>query len=98
MGGGEGARIKIAGLGLAVGDCLEYVYDVDDWIEHHLTLEAVEKHQAGVKYPREVARNQPEYVYCVECQKKGRPKVAKWICLDCTTGPDQEIVLCEKMH
>jgi hypothetical protein len=96
MGGGEGADTKIAGLGLAVGDRLKYVYDFGDWIEHHLTLEAIEKPQAGVKYPREVDRNPPEYVYCVECQKKGRQQVAKWICLECTTGPDQEIVLCDK--
>lgn len=96
MGGGEGAGTKIAGLGLAVGERLKYVYDFGDWIEHHLTLEAVGTPQASVKYPREVARNRPEYVYCVECQKKGRRKVAKWICLECTTGPDQEIVLCEK--
>lgn len=96
MGGGEAARIKIAGMGLAERDRLKYVYDFGDWIEHHLTLEAIEMPQAGVKYPREVARNRPEYVYCVECQKKGRQKVAKWICLECTTGPDQEMVLCEK--
>ena len=96
MGGGEGASIKIAGLGLAVGDRLKYVYDFGDWIEHHLILETIETPQVSVKYPREVARNQSEYVYCVECQKKGRHKVAKWICLECTTGPDQEIVLCEK--
>lgn len=96
MGGGEGARVKIAGLGMAVGERLKYVYDFGDWIEHHLTLEAIETPQVSAKYPREVARNQPEYVYCVECYKQGRQKVAKWICLDCTTGPDQEIVLCEK--
>jgi hypothetical protein len=96
MGGGEGVDTKIAGLGLAVGDRLKYVYDFGDWIEHYLTLEAVEKTQAKVKYPREVDRNPPEYVYCVECQKKSRQKVAKWICLECTTGPDQEIVLCDK--
>ena len=96
MGGGEGAGTKIARLGLAVGERLKYVYDFGDWIEHHLTLEAIQAPQAGVKYPCEVARNQPEYVYCVECQKKGRRKVARWICLDCTTGLDHEIVLCEK--
>jgi hypothetical protein len=95
-GGGEGADTKIAGLGLAVEERLKYVYDFGDWIEHTLTLEAIETPQASVKYPREVARNQPEYVYCVECQKRGRKKVAKWICLECSTGPDQEIVLCEK--
>ncbi len=56
MGGGEGAEVQVATLGLAVGDQLKYVYDFGDWIEHRLTLEAVEKPQAGAKYPREVAR------------------------------------------
>jgi hypothetical protein len=96
MGGGEGADLRIAALELAVGDRLKYVYDFGDWIEHLLTLEAVEIPQADVKYPREIARNQPEYMYCVECQKKGRQKVAQWICPECTTGPENEIVLCEK--
>lgn len=96
MGGGDGASIKIAGLGLAVGERLKYVYDFGDWIEHHLTLEAIETPQANLKYPREVARNQPEYVYCVECRKKGRQVVARWICVECSTGLDREIVLCEK--
>jgi hypothetical protein len=94
--GGEGASIIIAGLGLAVGDRLKYVYDFGDWIEHPLTLEAIESPPGSMKYPRDVARNQPEYVYCVECQKKGKQKGAKGICLECSTGPDQEIVLCEK--
>jgi hypothetical protein len=96
MGGGDGARIKIAELGLAVGEQLKYVYDFGDWIEHHLTLQAIEAPQSSVEYPREVARNQPEYSFCVECQKRGKQQVARWICLECTTGPKQEILLCEK--
>jgi len=96
MGGGDGARIKIAELDLAVGEQLKYVYDFGDWIEHHLTLRTIEAPQSSVEYPREAARNQPEYAFCVECQKKGKQQVAKWICLECTTGPEQEILLCEK--
>ena len=96
MGGGEGANTNIAGLGLSVGDQLKYVYDFGDWIEHFMTLEAIEMPQVRVKYPRKVARNQPEYLYCVECQKKSKQKVAKWICLECTTGPDEETVLCDQ--
>ena len=96
MGGGDGARIKVAELGLAVGEQLKYVYDFGDWIEHQLTLQALEAPQSNLKYPREVARNEPEYAFCVECQKKGKQQVAKWICLQCTTGPEQEILLCEK--
>jgi hypothetical protein len=96
MGGGDEARIKIAELALAVGEQLKYVYDFGDWIEHQLTLQVIEAPQSNLKYPREVARNQPEYAFCVECQKKGKQQVAKWICLECTTGPEQEILLCEK--
>ena len=96
MGGGDGARIKVAELGLAVGEQIKYVYDFGDWIEHQLTLQAIEAPQSSVKYPCEVARNEPEYAFCIECQKKGKPQVAKWICLECTTGPKQEILLCEK--
>ena len=96
MGSGDGARIKVAKLGLAVGEQLKYVYDFGDWIEHQLALQAIEAPQSNVKYPREVARNQPEYALCVECQKKGKQQVARWICLQCTTGLEQEILLCEK--
>ncbi len=96
MGGGDGARIKVAELGLVVGAQLKYVYDFGDWIEHQLTLEAIEAPQNDVKYPREVARNKPVYAFCVECQKKGDQQVAKWICLQCTTGLEQEVLLCEK--
>lgn len=96
MGGGEGAEIKVAGLGLAVGEQIKYVYDFGDWIEHRLTLQAIEAPQSGVKYPRETNRNEPEYAYCVECQKEGKQKIAKWICLQCSTGPEHEVLLCEK--
>ena len=57
FGGGKEADTRIAELGLAVEDLVEYVYDFGDWTEHRLTLEAVEKPQAGVEYPREVARS-----------------------------------------
>jgi len=96
MGGGDGARIKVAELGLAIGEQLKYVYDFGDWIEHQLTLQVIEAPQSNVEYPREVTRNKPEYAFCVECQKKGKQQVAKWICLQCTTDPEQEILLCEK--
>lgn len=41
LGGGTGAGIRIAGLGLRVGDRLKYVYDFGDWIEHEIILEKV---------------------------------------------------------
>ncbi|RPI27418.1 MAG: hypothetical protein EHM70_17875, partial [Chloroflexota bacterium] len=68
LGGGDGAGSKIAGLGLSVGDKLKYVYDFGDWIEHSLTLEAIEEPEPRGKYPREAGHNEPEYVDCVECR------------------------------
>jgi len=41
FGEGTGADIRIAGLGLHVGDRLTYVYDFGDWIEHEIILEKV---------------------------------------------------------
>ncbi|HSQ17686.1 MAG TPA: hypothetical protein VLM83_08320 [Anaerolineales bacterium] len=96
MGGGDGARIKVAELGLAIGEQIKYVYDFGDWIEHHLALQAIEAPQSNVKYPREVARNEPEYSYCVECQKKGKQEVATLICLHCSQEGDQLFLLCEQ--
>ena len=98
MGGGDGSETKIADLDLAVGDLLKYVYDFGDWIEHHLTLEAIEEPQAKVKYPREIARNEPEYVYCTECQKKGKQVVAKWICRSCSLSQGERIWVCDKCN
>jgi hypothetical protein len=96
FGEGDGADLKIAGLELSTGDRLKFVFDFGDWIEHTLIVDAIEAPQAGVKYPREVARNKPKYVNCVECEKKGRQVVAKWICLDCSNRTQKEVVLCGK--
>jgi hypothetical protein len=96
FGEGDGADLKIAGLELSAGDRLKFVFDFGDWIEHTLILNAIETPQAGAKYPREVARNKPKYMNCVECQKKGKEVVAKWICLECSKGPKNEVTLCEK--
>ncbi len=41
-GEGNGADIRIAGLGLQVGDRLKYVYDFGDWIEHEIIVEKIE--------------------------------------------------------
>ena len=54
---GEAADMKIASLGLQVGDVLKYVFDFGDWIEHTVTLKALGNPQPDVKYPREAARN-----------------------------------------
>jgi hypothetical protein len=96
FGEGDGADLEIAGLGLSADDKLKFVFDFGDWIEHVLTLKAIDAPQTGAKYPREIARNKPKYVYCVECEKKGRRVMAKLICLQCSRGPKSEVVLCEE--
>jgi hypothetical protein len=44
--------VRVAGLGLEPGAQLEYVYDLGDYIEHALALEAVGEPEAKAKYPR----------------------------------------------
>ena len=59
-------------------------------------MKAIDAPQTGAEYPREIASNKPKYVYCVECEKKGRRVVAKLICLQYSRGPKSEVVLCEE--
>jgi hypothetical protein len=94
-GGGEGADVQIAELGLAVGDQLKYVYDFGDWIEHRLTVESIASPQQRIKYPREVGRNEPHYADCVECWQQGRKTVATLICVECSDQQSQDILLCQ---
>jgi hypothetical protein len=96
FGEGSGADIKISELGLSRNDKLKYVFDFGDWIEHTLTLESIDASQTGMEYPREIARNKPKHVYCVDCEKKGKKMVAKWICLQCSRGPKSGAVFCEE--
>jgi hypothetical protein len=94
--GGEAAKTGIAAVSLGVGEKIKYVYDFGDWVEHILTLESIEGSQQGIKYPREVERNQPQYEYCVECQKKGKETIAEWMCLSCSNTEGKEILLCKR--
>jgi len=89
-------KLHIAGLGLPVGAELEYVYDFGDWIEHSLTLEAIEDPQPGVKYPRLAAQNEPRHASCERCQGKGRKANAVWICVDCSEEQQREVLICNK--
>lgn len=95
FGEGDGADVTIAELELAVGNKMKYVFDFGDWIEHVLTLEAIEPPQPGAKYPREAKRNTPKYANCVECLKKGKETTAIYVCLTCTKNPVEERLLCE---
>jgi hypothetical protein len=94
--GGGAGDIQVAAVGLSAGDRLKYVYDFGDWIEHVLTLEAIEAPQKGVKYPRLTEKNKPRYVSCVECQRKGVEVVAVWICLTCSNDRGEEVLLCDE--
>jgi len=94
--GGEAADVKIASLGLQVGEMLKHVYDFGVWSEKILTLSALSDPQPGVKYPRVVARNEPTYKYCVICKERGKQRVATWSCITCSQEQGQEVVLCEK--
>jgi hypothetical protein len=92
---GEGSDTPIAALKLQVGDQLKYVYDFGDWIEHTLELQAIGDPQKGVRYPREIGRNKPKYVYCDDCEQKGKQTIATWICYTCSNEEQEDVVLCE---
>jgi hypothetical protein len=95
FGEGDAADVAIAELELAVGSRMKYVFDFGDWIEHGLTLEAIETPQPGAEYPREAKRNTPKYAKCVECLKKGKETTAIYVCLTCTKNPEEDRLLCE---
>lgn len=95
FGEGDGADVTIAELELAVGSKMKYVFDFGDWIEHILTLDAIEPPQPDLEYPREAKRNAPKYAKCVECLKKGKETAAIYVCLTCTQDPEEERLLCE---
>jgi len=92
----DGAKVKIAGIGLSEGDKLKFVFDFGDWIEHTLTLESITSSQAGMEYPRETARNKPRYVNCIKCEREGKQTVALWICFTCSNKYQKDMVYCEK--
>ncbi len=96
LGGGDGADVQIAAIGLKEGEQLKYVYDFGDWIEHTLTLTAIHPAEPGVKYPREVAHNKPRRRYCVECRQKGKRSVAHWQCITCSDTQAKNMIYCEE--
>jgi hypothetical protein len=93
--GGEGAGLRVAGLGLSQGDELKYVYDFGDWIEHRIILEGINAPERDVKYPRVTAQNKPQYRYCEHCEAEGRQTVARWICLDCSNQEGRDVLVCK---
>ena len=95
LGEGSGADRRIAGLGLAPGDTLKYVYDFGDWIEHLITLEEIVEPEEETEYPRVVGQNRPRHRYCEECKAEGRKTVATWICVECSEQEQRNVLLCE---
>jgi len=95
FGEGDGADLRIAGLELQVGDRLKYVYDFGDWIEHEITLEAIDPPKARVRYPRISAQNKPRYRYCEHCKKEEKKTVATYICIECSNDEQRQILICE---
>ena len=95
FGGGDAAELRVAGLELQIKDRMKYVYDFGDWIEHEITLEAIEEPQAGVEYPRVSEQNKPRYRYCEHCKDEGRKTVATWLCIECSNEEGREVLACE---
>jgi hypothetical protein len=95
-GEGTGAKLKIAELGLSVGDRLKYVYDFGDWIEHEISLEAVEPSKAKTKYPHILEQNKPKYYYCEHCKTKGEKTIAVYVCITCSDEEQRGVFICEK--
>ncbi len=87
FGEGEMADKLIAELDLNPEDRLKYVYDFGDWIEHDITLEAINAPEEGIKYPRLASQNKPRYKYCQHCKDNNQKTVAIRVCIEC---PDQE--------
>jgi hypothetical protein len=95
VGGGSGAEVHIASLGLEPGHQLKYVYDFGDWIQHRITLEEIVGPEKQVTYPHIVARNKPRYKNCQTCRDQGRESRATWICIECSNRRQREVLVCE---
>ncbi|MBU0710370.1 hypothetical protein KJ762_06870 [bacterium] len=94
-GKGSGTGKQIEQLGLSEGDKFGYVYDFGDEIHHILTLEKIMEPEKGVKYPRVISKNKPNYRYCETCKKQGQKTIAKWICIECSEDKESDVILCE---
>ena len=91
--------MRIAEVELEVGQTLKWVFDFGDWHEYRLVLEATVEAaaaEAGVEYPRVVARNKPALLYCEDCRKRGKQVVATAICYQCSERDGQDFMVCEK--
>mgnify|MGYP000251932554 CR=1 FL=1 len=90
----ECSDTALAALKLQTGDALLYVCDFGDWIEHVIQIKSIGDPEPDVQYPRQVARNKPRYMNCVECEKNGKQVIAAWICYSCSASQQRDVVLC----
>ncbi|MEZ4664810.1 MAG: hypothetical protein R2911_45350 [Caldilineaceae bacterium] len=98
FGGGDGAHVTIAEIGLQQGEELKYVFDFGDWYEHILTLEEIvpaAEVEPAAEYPRILDQNRPRYKYCRHCRAEGRQSVATWICIECSDAEQEAVMVCD---
>jgi len=95
FGEGEAADLKIANLAMNPGEAMKFVYDFGDWIVHRVELEAIDEPEEGRQYPHISGQNKPRYENCHFCEEEGRKSVATWICYDCSSDEEGDILLCD---
>ena len=94
-GGGTNSKKKISKLDLLEGTTIEYVYDFGDNIQHVIKLEKIVDSIPGTNYPRITSQNKPKYQYCVACEKIQKNSVATWICIECSSEKQENVLLCD---
>jgi hypothetical protein len=92
---GAGAELRLGELELSRGDALGYLYDFGERIQHTIKVEAIVPAEPKAKYPREVARNAPEYRECVACAARGKTERATWSCVECSHKRHEDVIVCE---
>jgi hypothetical protein len=95
---GPGSELRIAELDLIEGDMLKWLFDFGDNYEYTLQLESTVDPPSAPdpnEYPRVAGANEPELLYCNECQAKGKQVVAKWHCWECSDRNNTLYMLCD---
>jgi len=71
------------------------VYDFGDWIDHEISLEDITRPEKGDDYPQIVAQNKPRYKYCQVCKENAEKAIATWICIECSSREQRDVLVCE---
>lgn len=95
FGGGSAADTRIVELELNIGDKMRYVYDFGDWVEHEITLEAIDEPDSQKEYPCVVERSKQRQRYCENCKSKSKKTVAKYVCIECSEEEERQVLVCE---